>query len=765
MMKKALLSLLLAFVSVPALFAQAPLGFAMQVDTVSDCQTYRWPRNNQQYSRDTVVVHTIADTTYVLYFTKMPSYIDTAKAIELNGDCSVSWNEKVYSQMGTFLDTLTAISGCDSIVKLSITLASIDTVKTITKCGSYTAPWGDVYTESAIIDTTVVNGECTYHNILTLNLHPEYVNLDTLEVTAGCSYRWNDTTLTDTLVHTKVFKTVEGQCDSIVSIHVTAYSGQQSDTVPMVVCDKYKPTWHDTITVSGIYAHDTTYGTYLADTGLTACLHHDAIDLTVIQSISDSAAATITTVDAGCSYTWNGETYTPADTGVLYYQYTSVIGGCDSMAAIRINFSNHNYDTTFARYCGATYNWKTSCPSLPLPGADNLYNYTNDTLVTVPDTVGSCITDYTLNLTFFTKADTVADSACGFSFSFNYQRFKPGTQQIQSASTSFTTSGYHSVAENGDTMLSIANGTLCKTYKTLNLKLVNPDQRTRAHDIDTAVCESFSFKLDGKTFTFKASSSNNNELIIDSTLVNPRHTSTKRCYDSIAHIHLVIHRNSFIERNATACDSYKWEEFDGKTYTQSGTYRDTLDERTADGCLRIGRLTLVINKTPEVSIDGNWILSPGESTLLKAVLAEGSDAISNYKWYVDDVLRASGSTADSLLLDSVQRNTEVRMEATSVKNCSTTKWLTITANVGIDEVETLQVNIYPNPASRYVNIESASALSEVVIYNTIGQQAVRRTVNGNAVQLDLGHLATGTYTLRISGADGSLTTRKIIVNK
>ena len=174
---------------------------------------------------------------------------------------------------------------------------------------------------------------------------------------------------------------------------------------------------------------------------------------------------------------------------------------------------------------------------------------------------------------------------------------------------------------------------------------------------------------------------------------------------------------------------------------------------------------MVINKTPEVSIEGNWILSPGESTLLKAVLAEGSDAISNYKWYVDDVLRASGSTADSLLLDSVQRNTEVRMEATSVKNCSATKWLTITANVGIDEVETLQVNIYPNPASRYVNIESASALSEVVIYNAIGQKAVRRTVNGNAVQLDLGHLATGTYTLRISGADGSLTTRKIIVNK
>ena len=119
----------------------------------------------------------------------------------------------------------------------------------------------------------------------------------------------------------------------------------------------------------------------------------------------------------------------------------------------------------------------------------------------------------------------------------------------------------------------------------------------------------------------------------------------------------------------------------------------------------------------------------------------------------------------SLVLDSVTSNTDITLESKSTKNCTATNWITVTANVGIDEVEALQVNIYPNPASRYLNIESAEAMTEVVLYNAVGQQVVSRHIDGTAVQLDLSQLATGTYTLRVNGADGSLTTRKVIVNK
>lgn len=766
MMKKALLSLLLAFVCLPTVFAQGTVGYALKIDSASSCTSYTWPRNNQQYTNDTVVTYVTSDTTFVLYFTKMDSYVDTANAIALTGDCSVNWNGKVWNEMGSFLDTLTAVSGCDSVVKISVSLASIDSVKNVTVCGSYTAPWGATYTESRVIDTTITTSECTYHNIITLTVNPQYTNLPVVEVTAGCSYKWGNLILTDTNIHTISYKTAVGNCDSVMRLRVSAFTGQQYDTVPVVACDAYKPNWRDSIFSSGIYVHDSIYGTYLAAGGTQPCTHHDAIDVTIVASVSDSNVAP-TLITAGCSYRWNNETIT--DTNVHHHLYTSVIGGCDSMAAIKVSFTNNEYDTTFAQHCGDVYNWKTSCPSLPLPGAATLYRYYNDTTVTVTiaDTVSGCTSNYTLVLNFFTKSDTVDQYYCGNSYNYTFKRYNTTTGQWQNTTTTFTTGGYHSVSAEGDTLFAIAGGTNCKTYRTLNLNLNLPEQRYRADDIDTAVCEKFRFKADqryGRWLTLEPASNQSGVVVFDTTMSHEEHHSsnTARCYDSLVHVHVVINRNSFIERTATQCDSYVWEEFDGKTYTESGTYRDTLDEHTAEGCLQIGRLRLTINKTPVINVIGEWTLEPGQSTVLKAVPSEESDPISSYKWYIGSTVR---STTDSLVLENVTSNTDIRLESKSNKNCTATNWITVTATVGIDEVETLQVNIYPNPASRYLNIESAEAMADVVLFNAVGQQVVSRQINGNEVQLDLGNLATGTYTLRVNGADGSLTTHKIIVNK
>ena len=53
----------------------------------------------------------------------------------------------------------------------------------------------------------------------------------------------------------------------------------------------------------------------------------------------------------------------------------------------------------------------------------------------------------------------------------------------------------------------------------------------------------------------------------------------------------------------------------------------------------------------------------------------------------------------------------------------------------------------------------------MTVYNALGQQVLVDNNGGNAVQLDLGRLAAGSYTMRISATDGSQTTRKLIVNK
>lgn len=760
MMKKALLSLLLAFVCLPTVFAQSAPGFALNIDSVTSCNDYTWPRNNTQYTHDTVAVYTAGDTTYVLYYTRLASYVDTANAIELYGDCSVNWNGKTWNEMGSFLDTLTAVSGCDSVVRLDISLASIDSVKEISVCGSYTAPWGGApYTESCVIDTTITSDECSYHTTITLTVNPEYTNNATLEVAAGCYYMWNNLTVTDTNLHSMHFTTAAG-CDSVVSVRVTGFSGTQVDSITIVACDEYTPSWRDVITESGVYTHDSVYGTYLSAEGTQPCQHNEIYNVTIVTSVDDSADVVPTNITAGCSYTWNGIQYT--DTAVHYHLYTSVIGGCDSMAAIKINYTGMNYDTTYANYCGDTYRWKTNCPSLPLT-EDYSFTHDIDTTVVVNDTAAGCATYYTLVLRFNTKTDTIEKYYCGNVYTFNdFKKYDATSQRWINASADFTTSGYFTMSDEGDTLIAIASGSNCKTYQTLHLDLNIPDIRYRADSIDTAVCESFRFKADrkyGNNITLTASCDSDFVAIQRNQQISNRDT---RCYDSIVHVHLIIYHNSYIERTATACDEYVWEEFDGKTYTESGTYRDTLSARTADGCLQIGRLRLTINKTPQIDIEGEWMLQPGESTILKAIPAADSDPISSYKWYIGNTVK---SDCDSLVLENVTDNTDIRLESKSNKNCTATNWITVTANVGIDEIETLQVNIYPNPASRYLNIESAEAIANVTVYNTVGQQVVSQKANGNTVRLDLGDLTSGTYTLRISGVDGNLTTRKFIINK
>lgn len=759
MMKKALLSLLLAMICMPATFAQTAPTLSMKVDTVSSCQKYTWPRDNHEYTKDTVVTHTVGDTVFVLHFTKYSEHMDTTTIIPVTGGCYASWNGKTWESAGFFKDTLTTVQGCDSIVKIKVTLGTHDTVVDTTVCGSYTAPWGTVYTTSQNFDTTVTDGECTYHNVINLTVHPEYKDTINVETIAGCYYRWDDTIITDTMVHVRTFQTANG-CDSIVRVHITAYTGVQYDAIDTVRCDRFNPSWSTTpITTSGDYVRPT-YTGGITPYSTAACQHNDTYHVTIVPSINLEAEADTVLINAGCSYTWEGNTYT--DTNVHFHTFVSVIGGCDSMVGIKISYSGHQYDTTRVDYCGSTYNWKNSNPTLPLPGTAADYNFTRstDTTVSVYDSVSGCTNHYTLLLNMYDKRDTVDQYYCGEYYSFTFQRLD-STQVWKNTTARFTTSGMHAVSPDGDSLILITAGTNCKTYRTINLDLNVPEKRYRADSIDTAVCVRFKFRIDRKYGADIYVSSS----CTDSNFVHEEHkqNNRNRCYDSIVNVTLVVHPNTILNRTQTACDEFTWTEFDGKTYTETGTYRDTLSERDANGCLQIGTLNLTINKTPVIDIEGNWTLHPGESTTLKAVPTAGSDPIRNngYKWsWGDTIVRDSVVT-----INNVTSNLDILLEATSIKNCTDTNWITITANVGIDEVEGLQVNIYPNPASRYINIESAEPMTDVVIYNTVGQQVISRTVEGNHTQLDLGSLASGHYTLRINGADGNQTTRKFIVRK
>lgn len=751
-MKKVFLSLLMALVCLPTVFAQVNVGHVIKIDSVTTCHDYVWERNNVTYTTDTVAMYSTADTTFILNFTKLMSFYDTANAIQIAGECKASWGGKSWTESGTFYDTLESVDGCDSIIRLEVVIASADANLVVEACGSYTAPWGEVYTESKEIDTLIVKPNCTYQSTISLTIHPTY-EIDDVMVEAGCYYVWGDTVITDTDPHTRTLKTAEYQCDSVVTLTVTAFSGEQYDTVQVVACDKYKPAWTTEQTTSGYYSTDS-----LITVGGESCSKHYTIDLTIVESNNDTANTTPIDVTAGCSYIWNKDTIT--DTDVHYHLYESVIGGCDSLVAIKVAYTNKTYDTTHVEFCGKSYNWKND--NSKLPGNASKYVYTQDTIAKDSVTNDGCTTVYVLDLKFVNKHDTVYKYYCGDSYEHKFTRLTAtGTQ---SATTKFDASGYYTVSSEGDTMYDVSSAG-CKTVRTLNLELNIPEVRYRKDTTVAEACERYRFKADnlyGKWLTFTAS--------CDSDVVHQQHSQNNKdqCYDSVAHLTLTIYSHTRQTTTARACDKYVWSVNDTiiGTFTETGTYRDTLDAPDTNGCLQIGTLNLTIFKTPVVDIEGKWMLAPGESTVLRAVPSADSDPINGgYKWFVDE---QQVSNKDSVELTNVVKNTDVRLESVATHGslkCVATNWITVTANLGIDEVEALHVNIYPNPASRMINIESDETIKEVVIYSANGQQVFMTEANSRIIQVNLENLVNGTYMMNIIDVNGMQSTRKLVVSK
>lgn len=78
-----------------------------------------------------------------------------------------------------------------------------------------------------------------------------------------------------------------------------------------------------------------------------------------------------------------------------------------------------------------------------------------------------------------------------------------------------------------------------------------------------------------------------------------------------------------------------------------------------------------------------------------------------------------------------------------------------------DVVLKKSVKVYPNPVSNLLTITSEETISEVVIYNMLGQIMMTKTVNDNQGTIDVAALKTGSYFVKMQSASGSQTVKII----
>jgi hypothetical protein len=68
---------------------------------------------------------------------------------------------------------------------------------------------------------------------------------------------------------------------------------------------------------------------------------------------------------------------------------------------------------------------------------------------------------------------------------------------------------------------------------------------------------------------------------------------------------------------------------------------------------------------------------------------------------------------------------------------------------------------YPNPVKNVLNVSFNQNISDVAVYNLLGQQVLLMQVNANKGQVDMSSLATGTYLVRVNSENGVKTIKVI----
>ncbi|MFY0483051.1 T9SS type A sorting domain-containing protein [Flavobacterium sp. PLA-1-15] len=78
-----------------------------------------------------------------------------------------------------------------------------------------------------------------------------------------------------------------------------------------------------------------------------------------------------------------------------------------------------------------------------------------------------------------------------------------------------------------------------------------------------------------------------------------------------------------------------------------------------------------------------------------------------------------------------------------------------------DDFTKNSLKAYPNPVKNILNLNNPTAITDVAVFNLLGQQVVAKVINANEGQIDMSNLAPGAYLVKVT-ADNAVQTIKII---
>ena len=81
--------------------------------------------------------------------------------------------------------------------------------------------------------------------------------------------------------------------------------------------------------------------------------------------------------------------------------------------------------------------------------------------------------------------------------------------------------------------------------------------------------------------------------------------------------------------------------------------------------------------------------------------------------------------------------------------------VTVELFLGVNELDKSKLKVYPNPTTDMLFVEYYETIDFIEVYNLLGQRVGETKSSANEVQIDLQHLASGTYMLKITSGENS----------
>ncbi|MCI5058777.1 MAG: FG-GAP-like repeat-containing protein, partial [Flavobacteriales bacterium] len=511
------------------------------IDTI--CQGETYVVGTSTYSNTGTYVDTLTDISgndsiVNLDLTVNPTF-NTFLPIQLCSGGSVTIAGVTYTQPGNYFDTLTSVTnGCDSVLTIQITSIrpiQYNIYETICQGDSVVIDGTAYYNPGSFKDTLVGANGCDSFIVLNLAVIPNYNVTINQQICQGDTFFFNGNAYANSGTYVDTVTTVQG-CDSIVTINLSAVN-EIVDSLALSICEG------DSIIVGNSTYKNT--GIYIDTlTSQAGCDSIVVLDLVVNATVYDTLNQTIC---VGDSLVINGNVYTQPGT---YVDTLLSSVDCDSVLTINLQVDTAITTTLIHTICeGDSVVVGNQVYYLPGSYSDTLASSAGcDSIVNLHLFVNPSF--YTLILDTICQGDSVAFGNAYYSNTGTYI-------------DSFTT----------------ANG--CDSILELQL-MVNPSYDIVLND---SICDGQFVEIGGNTY--------------DSTGIYFDTLQTLAGCDSIIELHLTVVQEFFSSQTIQLCDGDSFL-FGGNVYTVNDTLYDSL--LTSNGCDSIEQYILAFNPSYDLNL-------------------------------------------------------------------------------------------------------------------------------------------------------------------